>query len=72
MQVTATHCFVQQGYDLGIKNNKLVLGDKTTALTRNINDKEVKLHLFAKPQLGAVALTLTASFADNNQKIAQL
>lgn len=65
-------CFVQSGYDLGIKNNELVLGDKTTALTRNINDKEVKLHLFAKPQLGAVALTLTASFADNNQEIGQL
>ena len=67
-----SNCFEQNGYDLGVKNNALVLGDKTTPLTSDIDNKDVKLHLTARPQLGAMALTLTATLAGQDQVIAQL
>ncbi|WP_338027305.1 hypothetical protein [Colwellia maritima] len=44
-----SNCFEQSGYDLGIKNNELVLGDKSTALSDSINDNDIKLQLIAKP-----------------------
>lgn len=67
-----SNCFVQQGFDLGVKHNSLILGDKSLPLTDKVSNQPIALHLFAKPQLGAMALTLTASFVDNNQVIGQL
>ena len=67
-----SNCFVQQGYDLGIKANTLVLGSTHTKLTSNIDNKDVKLHLSASPQSGAMALTLKATLNDTDQVIGEL
>lgn len=67
-----SNCFVQQGYDLGIKGNALILGSKQTNLTSNIANKNIRIQLSAKPQSGAMALTLTAVLAETDTVIGKL
>lgn len=55
-----SNCFVQQGYDLGIKNNDLVLGSNTVPLKIPLENQAVTLTLIGTPQSGAMALELTA------------
>lgn len=55
-----SNCFVQSGYDAGIKGGNLVLGNKSIALSDDVKDKDVTLLLSAKPQLGASQITLVA------------
>ena len=67
-----SNCFVQQGFDLGVKKNSLILGDKSAALSDDVANKPISLYLKAIPQLGAMALTLTAKLEATNQVIGQL
>ncbi|WP_370980966.1 alkaline phosphatase D family protein [Agaribacterium sp. ZY112] len=67
-----SNCFVHKGFDLGIKEDLLVLGDKSIALSTASADKEIQLLLNAKPQSGAVALHLSATLVDTGTVIAEL
>ncbi|MDU0354999.1 alkaline phosphatase D family protein [Paraglaciecola aquimarina] len=67
-----SNCFVQGGYDLGIKNNELILGNNTAPLTSKIDNQEVTLVLTGAPQSGAMALALTAKLASSGKVIGQL
>lgn len=65
-----SNVFVQSGYDMGIRHDQLVLGDKTRALGADIN--KCLLKLTATPQVGATHLLLEAYHADNKHPIARL
>lgn len=67
-----SNCFIQQGYDAGIKNNQLVLGNKSVELFSPISNNDINLHLIAKPQLGAMAIELTAKIAHTDKIIGVL
>lgn len=67
-----SNCFVQKGYDLGVKANELILGDKKTSILSDISNQEVSLHLSAKPQYGAVLLSLTAKLTKTDKLIGEL
>ena len=67
-----SNCFIQNGYDMGLLGNTLVLGNQTTALSESIADQAILLHVKAKPQLGAILLELTAKVVKTNKVIATL
>lgn len=67
-----SNCFVQQGYNAGIKNNQLILGNKSVQVLTPISNNDINLHLVAKPQLGAVAIELTAKIANTDKIIGVL
>ncbi|MGJ8693537.1 MAG: alkaline phosphatase D family protein [Thalassotalea sp.] len=67
-----SNCFVQQGYDLGIKDNDLILGNKKLPLAVRLTDQAVTLQLSAKPQTGAMALTLIAKLTETGAVIGEL
>ena len=67
-----SNCFVQQGFDTGIINNQLALGNKRTTLARQVDDQEITLTLSGEPHAGAFSLTLTAQLKESNETIATL
>lgn len=67
-----SNCFIQKGYDLGIKHNHLILGNKTSPLATSYNTQEIDLHLNASPQSGAMLLELKAQIAGTDKVIGQL
>lgn len=67
-----SNCFVQSGYDAGIKDNMLMLGNKTLPLSTTLTTQEVNLHVTATPQYGAVALKLEAKLTATNEVIGTL
>lgn len=67
-----SNCFIQEGYDCGVLNNNLVLGDKEIPLTINIEDKSISIHLSGSPQLGAMSLKLVAKDIASNKIIGEL
>ncbi|WP_158969592.1 alkaline phosphatase D family protein [Paraglaciecola sp. L3A3] len=67
-----SNCFVQQGYDLGIKNNDLMLGGNTTPLNIQLDKQAVTLELVGTPQSGAMSLELTAKLSDSGRVIGSL
>jgi hypothetical protein len=67
-----SNCFVQGGFDCGVINNKLVLGDKKTQLTSEISNQSVTIHLYGTPQLDAMALRLIAKDTVSNKIIGEL
>jgi hypothetical protein len=67
-----SNCFVQEGYDLGIKDNNLVLGSTTIPLSEKINNQEVTLALTGTPQSGAMTLELTAAVTATGKVIGTL
>ncbi|XQW84018.1 alkaline phosphatase D family protein [Thalassotalea piscium] len=67
-----SNCFIQNGYDMGIINNNLVLGNQHISLSDSIDRQDVLLHLVAEPQLGAVLLKLTAKLVATDKILAVL
>ncbi|MCF2947057.1 alkaline phosphatase D family protein [Paraglaciecola aquimarina] len=67
-----SNCFALKGYDLGIKNEQLVLGSTKTSLTQNVDNQDVRLDLIGTAQSGAMALTLTATLVTSGTVIATL
>ncbi|MEP1445180.1 MAG: alkaline phosphatase D family protein [Paraglaciecola sp.] len=67
-----SNCFVQHGFDAGIVNNQLALGEQRTNLSQLVGDKEVVLTLRGEPRAGIFALTVEARLAESKQLIGQL
>ena len=67
-----SNCFVQQGFDAGIINNQLSLGDKRADLTQQVAEQELELILVGEPQLGVFSLTLEARLVKSGELIGKL
>lgn len=67
-----SNCFEQKGFDAGMHNNDLVLGDKRCSFNTNIGAEKVTLTLTGEPRSGVVELKLQAHLSDSNQLIAEL
>lgn len=66
-----SNCFVQQGLDVGILNNEIVVGNKRKALQKPISQDEVNISISGKPQAQAMALTVIVQVAATNEVIGQ-
>ncbi|MCH1413606.1 MAG: alkaline phosphatase D family protein, partial [Glaciecola sp.] len=67
-----SNCFVQQGYDAGIVNNQLALGEQRINLATQVNDSSLLLSLSGEPRAGVFALRLEARLIENNELIGHL
>ncbi|MBU2871599.1 alkaline phosphatase D family protein [Colwellia sp. E2M01] len=67
-----SNCFVQEGYDMGIINNSLILGIEKVELSEKITNENITLLLKASPKLGAISLTLTATNSQTGKQLAEL
>ncbi len=67
-----SNCFIQEGFDCGILNNELVLGDKKLSLSEKITNEKISLTLTGAPQLDATALELVATNTKSNKVLAKL
>lgn len=67
-----SNCFVQSGYDLGIIDNQLILGEEVISLSHKIADNSVNLILSGEPRLGMFALKLEARLVSTGKLIAQM
>tara|TARA_R110001606_G_scaffold4640_1_gene21889 strand:- start:2863 stop:5226 length:2364 start_codon:yes stop_codon:yes gene_type:complete len=67
-----SNCFVQHGFDAGIINNQLSLGDKRADLTKHVAEQELELILVGEPQLGVFSLTLEARLVKSGELIGKL
>ncbi|MGL6259423.1 alkaline phosphatase D family protein [Vibrio sp. WXL210] len=67
-----SNCFVQRGYDLGIIQQRLVLGRGVKNISENIDNKDVLLNLKGTQVAGAMTLELTATLQETGKEIAKL
>jgi phosphodiesterase/alkaline phosphatase D-like protein len=65
-------CFVERGLDVGVFNRQMSIGGKTASLSQAIEGQPVKLELSAKPQFGAVLLSLSVNLFESGEVIGQL
>lgn len=67
-----SNCFIQEGYDLGIIDNQLVLGDTRSNLRKTIASDSIILQVNGEPLRGAFKLKLKATLASSGELIAEL
>ncbi|WP_111978570.1 alkaline phosphatase D family protein [Algibacillus agarilyticus] len=67
-----SNCFVQAGFDAGIINNELVLGQLSAPLLKPIGTQKIKLQVTGEPRIGVMAVKIVATLADTGEQIAAL
>ena len=67
-----SNCFIQEGYDLGVIENQLVLGAARSNIRKTVASDSIILQVNGEPLSGAFALKLTASLASSGELIAEL
>jgi alkaline phosphatase D len=65
-------CFVQKGLDIGVIGQDLTIAGKKVPLSIGIDNQDIKLMLTGNPQVGSVALKLTALLVVSDKVIGQI
>ncbi|WP_166422378.1 alkaline phosphatase D family protein [Paraglaciecola sp. 20A4] len=60
-----SNCFVQEGFDVGVIKNTLVIGGERIPLLRDIANQPVDLIIIGTPQVGAMLLDVKVQLASN-------
>ena len=68
-----SNCFVQKGFDAGILNNQLVLGEVTSELASSVAEREIELTLRGVPGSGeSVELSLEARLVLSQESLGRV
>lgn len=67
-----SNCFVQSGIDAGIKDDQLILNNKSVKLPRLPNSSKVRIKIEGKPYNGTTKLTAKALDLNNSEVLAQV
>lgn len=72
IQEYRANCFVQSGLDAGVRDNRLVLGDRSTKVPEHVRDRDVELLLEGKPRSEAYSLSLTLLDVESGEALARI